>query len=64
MSAEIAALAGAFQRREAPVEIGLEVIDILELDVKPQRQAARRRAIAVAGNDEARTARPGFGVAA
>ncbi|MBR1232903.1 hypothetical protein JQ611_12730 [Bradyrhizobium sp. AUGA SZCCT0182] len=64
MFAEIAALVDGLQRREAPVNIGLEVIDILEPDVKPLRQGARCRAIAVAGNDEARTAQPGFGVAA
>ncbi|MBR1227180.1 hypothetical protein JQ600_19815 [Bradyrhizobium sp. AUGA SZCCT0176] len=44
MFAEIAALVGGLQRREAPVKIGLEVIDVLEPDVKPQRQGARRPA--------------------
>jgi hypothetical protein len=34
--------AGGRQRREAAVEIGLEVIDIIEPDVKPQRRTARR----------------------
>src|SRR6266540_2539411 len=45
-------LGGGLQRGEAAFEIGLEVIDILEPDVKPQRGTARRpfgrRAVAVA----------------
>ncbi|MBR1145135.1 hypothetical protein [Bradyrhizobium sp. AUGA SZCCT0431] len=55
MFAEIAALAGGLHRREAVVNIGLEVIDIIEPDEKPQRQAARHRfgrgaiTVAVAG---------------
>src|SRR6266446_8615144 len=53
------ALGEGLQRRKSAIEIGLEVIDILQPDMKPQRRPAgrpfRRRAvgIAVEGNDEA-----------
>src|SRR5882672_8966615 len=52
-------LGEGLQRRKSAIEIGLEVIDILQPDMKPQRRPAgrpfRRRAvgIAVEGNDEA-----------
>src|SRR4051794_5700572 len=52
------------QRRKAALEVGLEVVDIFEPDVKPQRRAARRpfgrRAIeaAIEGNDQAFEAAP------
>ena len=52
------------QRGKAALEIGLEVIDILEPDVEPQRRAARRplgrrpAAVAIKGNDKAFEAAP------
>src|SRR3981081_4263341 len=54
------------ERRKAPLEIGLQILDILQPDVEPQRRTARRpvggRAVgrAVEGNGEALKTAPGI----